>query len=153
MIVKKIIFILTFVVILMVITMVVNRNLHVIKYCGVILKMPFPVSKKIYKNSIYISRIPPDGTLLTINNKNIDFNEYKSIVVEKSKISKLIEKKNIDLKDNGQIILLVSKLNDSSQLLVIDGYIEKKKLLFTFSGNSDSANKFYSSLKIIDFYQ
>lgn len=149
--VKLIAFIVTVMVI--VASFTVNYSLHTIKYNGVKIKMPYIVNVKINKNNITVTRIPSDGTLLTFSSKDIDFNEYKTKVLSKSETSKIVENRIIDLNDRGKIQLVISSLANSQHITLIDGYIEKKRLLFTFSGNADSTKKFYSSLENIVYYE
>lgn len=149
--VKLIVFIVTFVII--VLAFIVNNNLHTIKYNGIKIKMPYIVNVKTNENSITVTRIPSDGTLLTISNKNIDFNEYKTKILDKSTSSKIVENRTIDLKDRGKIQLVVSSLINSQQITIIDGYIEKKRSLFTFSGNAESIKMFCSALESIAYYE
>ena len=129
--------------------MAVRHNMYIIKYGGIKLEMPFAVNENINQDRLIATG---NNTLLTIHHKDIDFNQYKSKILEKSKSEMIINSSIIDLKDKGKIFLVTTKLVDSGQVLILYGYIESKQLFFTFSGNTDSINGFETALRSVSFY-
>jgi hypothetical protein len=139
-------------ILLIILTSVINYNLHTIKYFGIKLTMPFIVNKELNDNRITVTKIPRDGTLLILLNKDLNFKEYKEKVLLKSQSEVVTENKILDLKDGGGIELVKSRLLSSPQTIIEHGYIEKKKILFTFYGTIETIKLFNSSLEKISYY-
>lgn len=135
-----------------ILAVVVNYNLHTVKYSGIKLVMPFMVNKETNDNRITVTKIPRDGTLLILINKDIDFQEYKNKVLSKTQSEVITENKILDLKDGGKIELVISRLVNSPQTTIEYGYIGKKKLIFTFYGTIETMKQFNSALEKISYY-
>ena len=130
-----------------------NYNLHTIKFNGIKLKLPFIVNKSSSNNSLTVTKIPPDGTLLIITgSKGLNFNEYYDNILSKVKSETVIENKILRLKDGERIPIVISRLTNSPQATVVHGYIEKKRLVFTLYGTSESIKPFYLAFKTIGYY-
>ena len=55
-------------------------------------------------------------------------------------------------KDGERIPIVISRLTNSPQATVVHGYIEKKRLVFTLYGTSESIKPFYLAFKTIGYY-
>ena len=128
------------------------RDLHIVKFNGIKLKMSYTVDKSFDDNRVTITRLPPDGSLLILSGKKVDFGDYERKVLRGLKTEKIFDKRTIDLKRDGKIQVIMSRLSDSPQSIVIHGYINRKEVGFTFYGDNSSSEEFISILEKIEFY-
>lgn len=144
---KKRVYILLAVLVIMAST-VLYLKYTTIEFNGVTLSVSPFVTKVTSLNSLTITKIPPDGTLLTLlATKNISYDEFIAGIITTQKNEVPIEKKIITLKDGTKVYLKLVKAIDIGNMYKLYGHFEAKSISFILVGDGNSFKELYEGIK------
>lgn len=144
---KRIVYI-SFVVLVIAILIVLYHKYTTIKFNGIILSTRSLVTKVASKNGLSVTKIPPDGTLLTLlATNNISYDQFMNGVITNQKNETPIEKKIVSLKDGTKVYLKLVKTIDIGNMYKLYGHFEAKSISFILVGDGNSFKEFYECIK------
>lgn len=144
---KRVVYILLTVLVIITLS-VLYHKFTTVKFNGMILSTPSFVTKVSSVTSLTVTKIPPDGTLLTLLvTNNISYDEFINGIITNQKNERPIEKKIINLKDGTKVYLKLVKTIDFGNMHKLYGHFEAKSISFILVGEGDSFKEFYEGIK------